>query len=212
MTITYSNDFWYDPTKDDSRVFQIFPTVNGDSRGNFTEIFKLDTPCVPEWMTTANWIKQINRSESVPNVFRGMHAQKGKFCQSKLVECVAGDIVDVILDARPNSDTFGKCKCFDLSSTTKNRLFVPRGFLHGFYVRPSAVPMGIFLYFIGGAVYNKQSEVSVNPRDVLDIIGSDIASTSSSLVLSDKDLAGLRLQDFLDDAVKLYKSGSLWFE
>jgi len=62
-----------------------------------------------------------------------MHAQKGCFCQSKLVECVSGHIHDIIIDARPNSKTFGMTKTYALDSAKANALFVPCGFLHGFY-------------------------------------------------------------------------------
>lgn len=208
MFTEYLNDFWFDSNEEGSRVFQVFPNVFGDSRGNFTEIFREEAAGYPEWMMTPYWIKQINRSESVSGVFRGMHAQRGKSCQSKLVEAVTGRIVDVILDARPQSDTFGKCMCFELNSETKNRLFVPKGFLHGFYVRPSDVKTSVFQYFIGGSVYDKSAEFSVNPRSVLDVIGDGCGYKfndknvirelkGGDLTLSDKDLAGIQLSDFL---------------
>lgn len=224
MMITYENEFWFDRDEEGSRVFQMFPNVFGDTRGNFTEIFKEDCAGIPDWMMTSSWIKQINRSESISGVFRGMHAQQGKSCQSKLVEAVTGNIVDIILDARPQSSTFGKCMCFELSSEKKNRLFVPKGFLHGFFVRPSDTKVSIFQYIIGGSVYDKSSEFSVNPKTVLDIIGKTSIHvtadpkilrelTGNDLTLSDKDTNGKDLVEFLEDVKHEFDTNStLWYK
>lgn len=94
-----------------SRVFEIVPDVFGDSRGSFSEVLKCRED-VPEWMKTMTWIKQINRSVSSKNTIRGCHAQSGLFCQAKLVEALTTQIYDIIIDARPDSNTFGVSKAY----------------------------------------------------------------------------------------------------
>jgi len=82
--------------------------VFNDDRGWFAEMLRSENNIID--------IKQINRSCSKPGVIRGCHAQKGPYCQAKLVEAINTDLVDVITDARPTSKTFGKSKMYLLSS------------------------------------------------------------------------------------------------
>lgn len=102
----------FDSFNDDqmSTVFEIFPDVHHDSRGFFLEALKFEDDLhgvFPEWMQSSAWIKQVNRSSSVAGTIRGCHAQKGKFCQAKLVQALTTKIYDIITDARPQSATFG---------------------------------------------------------------------------------------------------------
>ena len=146
--IEYDN--FFDCIEEDnmSKVFQIFPKVLEDGRGSFTEVLKdfgqWPKDNIPIWFSNCQWIRQINRSTSIPNVCRGMHAQKGVFCQSKLVECISGSIHDIILDARPDSKTYGRAKVYKLDSTKANKLFAPKGFLHGFYSDSCSQAVNIF--------------------------------------------------------------------
>ena len=95
------SSFDYDPH---SSVLEITPSVFRDTRGWFSEVLKGDIIDV----------KQANRSASRGGVVRGLHAQKGSFCQAKLVEALTEVIFDIIIDARPKSETFGVSKCYRL--------------------------------------------------------------------------------------------------
>lgn len=139
-----------------SAVLEITPKVFNDSRGWFSEVLKGEL----------SWIKQINRSSSSSNVVRGCHAQKGEWCQSKLVESLTEVIFDFIVDARPDSKTFGVSKIYRLDPTRQNKLFVPRGFLHAFIVSKEAKSNAIFTYYCDN-VYNKASEICINPKTII---------------------------------------------
>ena len=139
-------------------VFQLFPSVFNDDRGWFAEMLRSENNIID--------IKQINRSCSKAGVIRGCHAQRGPFCQAKLVEAINTDLVDVITDARPTSKTFGKSKMYLLSSIVQNMLYVPHGFLHAFIVPQTTQEMAYFNYYCDN-VYDKQSEICVNPLDVI---------------------------------------------
>lgn len=139
-----------------SGVYEFFPTVHGDSRGWFSEVLKGDL----------SWMKQINRSSSSANVVRGCHAQRGEWCQAKLVEAINEVIFDFIIDARPDSQTFGTSKVYRLDPEKQNKLFVPRGFLHAFIVPSSARENAIFNYYCDNT-YNKASEICINPKSII---------------------------------------------
>jgi dTDP-4-dehydrorhamnose 3,5-epimerase len=115
------------PTKlGDPRRFE--PTVHGDERGFFLESFRADA------LTDAGIVLdfvQDNHSRSRRGIARGMHFQPGQW---KLVRCVRGSILDVIVDIRPHSDTFGEWEAFELNDETHHQLLVPDGFAHGFCV------------------------------------------------------------------------------
>jgi dTDP-4-dehydrorhamnose 3,5-epimerase len=110
-------------------LFIIKPKVYKDSRGYFFESFnkELFNKLIPN----INFI-QDNESWSERGVLRGLHFQLPPFSQSKLVRVTNGEILDVIVDLRSNSKTFGEHRKFILSDKNKLQLFVPRGFAHGF--------------------------------------------------------------------------------
>lgn len=158
-------DDYFDFSDDGRGVFQLFPSVFNDDRGWFAEMFRSEHNIID--------IKQINRSCSKAGVIRGCHAQRGPFCQAKLVEAVNTDLIDVITDARPTSKTFGKSKMYLLSEKMQNKLYVPRGFLHAFIVPHSAQSMAYFNYYCDN-VYDKASEICINPIDVIQPLVDDI--------------------------------------
>lgn len=92
-------------------VYQVFPKIFKDGRGWFMERMQFPGNNLMD-------IKQINRSCSMPGVLRGCHAQKGPYCQAKLVEAINTALIDVITDARPTSSTFGKSKMYLLNNMT----------------------------------------------------------------------------------------------
>ena len=108
------------------------PKVFEDSRGYFFESFNQK-----EFETSTNLPIQFiqdNQSKSDYGVLRGLHFQKGEFAQAKLVRVLSGAVLDVVLDIRRNSDTFGQHFSIELSAQNRKQLFVPRGFAHGFAV------------------------------------------------------------------------------
>lgn len=131
MQIRIIDEFQAIPGENRSQVFELIPSQFGDERGKFCEVLKKQvfekTNDTTDWVFGMEWIKQVNRSESIPGVVRGMHAQKGSNCQGKLVSCVSGVVYDIIVDARPNSKTYGKTKAFRLDSASYNMLWVRAG-------------------------------------------------------------------------------------
>ena len=114
-----------------SDVIIIEPTVFGDTRGYFLESY--NQKMFEEVVGKTSFV-QDNESKSSKGVLRGLHFQKPPFEQAKLVRCVEGEVLDVAVDVRKNSKTYGKHVSVLLSGENKRQLFVPRGFAHGFLV------------------------------------------------------------------------------
>ena len=114
-----------------SDVYIIEPLVFGDERGYFLESFNLEK--FKENIYPINFV-QDNESKSSKGVLRGLHFQKPPFEQAKLVRCIEGTVIDVAVDIRRGSPTYGKHVAIELSGENKRQLFVPRGFAHGFSV------------------------------------------------------------------------------
>ena len=112
-------------------LFLIEPKVFGDHRGYFFESFQQAEFDEKVGKTT---FVQDNESKSVKGVLRGLHFQKPPFTQAKLVRCITGSILDVVVDLRTNSPTYKKSYAIELSDSNKLQLFIPRGFAHGFAV------------------------------------------------------------------------------
>ncbi len=107
------------------------PKVWRDERGYFTETFNSAT--LPEALISIHFV-QDNEAQSTYGVLRGLHYQLPPYAQSKLVRCISGKILDVIVDIRPDSITFGKYMSVILDEQEKLQLFVPHGFAHGYVV------------------------------------------------------------------------------
>ena len=114
-----------------SGVFILEPAVYGDHRGYFIESFNLEK--FEENIYPINFV-QDNESKSSKGVIRGLHFQKPPYAQAKLVRCIEGCVIDVAVDIRIGSPTYGKHVSVELSGENKRQLFVPRGFAHGFSV------------------------------------------------------------------------------
>ena len=114
-----------------SDVYIIEPSVFGDNRGYFLESFNLEK--FEENVYPIKFV-QDNESKSSKGVLRGLHFQKPPFDQAKLVRCIEGRVMDVAVDIRKGSPTYGKHIAVELSGENKKQLFVPRGFAHGFSV------------------------------------------------------------------------------
>ena len=113
-------------------VIIIEPLVHGDHRGYFVETFRADK--LEEFLGFKLNFCQDNESKSSKGVLRGIHYQLSPHAQSKLVRVITGSILDVAVDIRKNSPTFGKHIAIELSGDNKRQLLVPRGFAHGFLV------------------------------------------------------------------------------
>jgi dTDP-4-dehydrorhamnose 3,5-epimerase len=112
-------------------VVLIKPKVFGDSRGYFMESFRKDL--FAEYIGDINFI-QDNESKSAYGVLRGLHYQLPTYAQAKLVRAVTGRVLDLAVDIRKNSPTFGRHVTAELSEENKHQLFIPKGFAHGFLV------------------------------------------------------------------------------
>lgn len=113
-------------------IILIQPKVHGDSRGYFVETFQRET--FEKATGYAVDFCQDNESKSSKGVLRGLHFQLPPFAQSKLVRVIEGEVLDVAVDIRRGSPTFGQHVAVRLSSENKHQLFIPRGFAHGFVV------------------------------------------------------------------------------
>jgi len=114
-----------------SDVYIIEPSVFGDNRGYFLESFNQEK--FEENVYPIKFV-QDNESKSSKGVLRGLHFQKPPFDQAKLIRCIEGRVIDVAVDIRKGSPTYGKHVAIELTGENKRQLFVPRGFAHGFSV------------------------------------------------------------------------------
>lgn len=159
--------------------FIIEPKVFGDKRGNFLEIF--NKKIFKDKTGLEIDFVQDNQSTSQRGVLRGLHMQKGILSQAKLVRVVKGSVLDVIVDVRKDSLTYGKHFSIELSEDNYKQLFVPRGFLHGFVTLEDGT---IFSYKCDNA-YNKEAELGVTYNDKDLNINWKIPSVD--IILSEKD-------------------------
>lgn len=113
-------------------VVIIEPKVHGDERGYFVETFRADK--LEEFLGYKIEFCQDNESKSSKGVLRGLHYQLAPFAQTKLVRVIQGRVLDVAVDIRKGSPTFGEFVSVELSGENKKQLLVPRGFAHGFVV------------------------------------------------------------------------------
>lgn len=156
------------------------PTVFCDGRGRFFESYKKEA--FNEALGQEVNFVQDNESFSSKGVLRGLHFQKGKCAQAKLVRVVHGSVLDVAVDLSPDSTTYGEHFSIELSADNKKQLFVPRGFAHGFVVLSETA---VFSYKCDN-YYNKESESGIIYNDPT--LNIDWKLPSEQLQLSEKDL------------------------
>lgn len=167
-------------------VYLIEPRVFTDGRGYFFESWKQ-----AEFNASVAPIDfiQDNESKSSYGVLRGLHYQKGEFSQAKLVRVIKGRVLDVAVDIRRSSPTFGQHIMVELSEENKRQLFIPRGFAHGFLVLS---PEAIFTYKVDN-IYAPQAEAGIRWNDPTLNIQWPI--DISQVMTSEKDLKQPLLQD-----------------
>ena len=176
----------------------IEPKVFKDARGYFFESFSQRE--FEEKVRKVNFV-QDNESMSSYGVMRGLHFQRPPYTQSKLVRCVKGKVLDVAVDIRKGSPTYGKHVAVELSEDNHRQFFVPRGFAHGFAVLSD---VAIFQYKCDN-FYAPQADGGVSIMD--DTLGIDWQIPMDQALLSEKDINHLCLKDFdspFDYNVNLY--------
>lgn len=161
-------------------VWVLEPKVFDDARGYFFEAWKQAD--FDEHIGRHVEFIQDNESKSSYGVLRGLHYQKGEFSQAKLVRVIKGRVLDVAVDIRKSSPTFGKYVAVELSEQNKRQLFIPRGFAHGFLVLSEEA---IFTYKVDN-VYAPQHEASIKWNDKA--IGIHWPIAESEVLTSEKDL------------------------
>lgn len=159
-------------------VWLMEPKVFSDDRGYFMEAFKREE--FEAHIGCVDFI-QDNESKSSFGVLRGLHYQKGECCQAKLVRVIKGQVLDVAVDLRQSSPTFGKYVSALLSEENKRQFFIPRGFAHGFLVLSEEA---VFTYKVDNK-YAPQAEASILYNDA--DLAIDWPVPEAQLVLSEKD-------------------------
>lgn len=167
-------------------AYLIKPVRHGDGRGYFCETFRFDE--FERAIGKVNFI-QDNESLSIKGVVRGLHYQAAEASQAKLVRVVYGRVLDVIVDLRRNSPTFGKHISTELSGENGCQLFVPRGFAHGFIVLSEKA---LFQYKVDNP-YAPESERCIRFDDPC--LSIDFPLPVSSLIFSEKDMKGVSFKE-----------------
>lgn len=186
-------------------VFIIEPKVFGDSRGYFFESYsqkEFDEKVAPMLGYKVIFV-QDNESMSSYGVMRGLHFQTPPYSQSKLVRCVKGAVLDVAVDIRKGSPTYGQHVAVELTEHNHRQFFVPRGFAHGFSVLSKTA---VFQYKCD-EFYHPEADGGINILDAsLEI---DWRIHINKAILSEKDTKHVMLKDFdspFDISADLYKS------
>lgn len=161
--------------------FVLRPQIIEDARGYFFESF--NEKRFSDLTGLNGHFVQDNQSFSTYGVIRGLHAQEGEHAQAKLVRVLQGEVLDVVVDARPESATYGKHFSIRLSAENKLQLFIPRGFYHGFSVLSKEA---VFAYKCDN-YYHKSSEQGLYYADPF--LSIDWQVPESSRILTEKDLS-----------------------
>ena len=164
-----------------SDIILIEPDVFTDERGYFFESFKQNE--LDEFLGYDVMFCQDNESKSTYGVLRGLHYQEPPFAQAKLVRVIQGSVLDVAVDIRKNSPTFGKHISIVLNDQNKKQLFIPRGFAHGFVVLSETA---VFAYKVDN-YYNKESDRGIAFDDPE--LGIDWKINDQDIQISQKDKA-----------------------
>lgn len=167
-------------------VWTIEPKVFKDERGYFMESYKKEL--FEEKIGKVDFI-QDNESKSTKGVLRGLHYQTGDFSQAKLVRALRGRVLDVVVDLRKSSPTFGEYVAVELTEDNKKQLFIPRCFAHGFLVLSDEA---VFSYKVDN-IYSPSHEASLLWSDPT--VNIDWKIAEKDLILSPKDKEGKLLSE-----------------
>ncbi|MCF6168498.1 dTDP-4-dehydrorhamnose 3,5-epimerase [Lutibacter sp.] len=155
------------------------PTVFNDERGYFFESFKKDE--FENFIGYSVNFCQDNEAKSTKGVLRGLHYQLPPFAQAKLVRVVKGSVLDIVVDIRKKSPTYGKHIAVEISEENKYQLFIPKGFAHGYVVLSNEA---IFTYKVDN-YYNRETERGIIYND--NFLGIDWKLPANKLIISAKD-------------------------
>ena len=172
-------------------LVELYPRIFGDERGFFLETFR------EEYLQSVSEYRpfiQDNLSYSQKGVLRGLHLQLGSYAQAKYVTVMQGKVLDVAVDIRPGSPTYGKVHTFILSEEHRNVVYIPRGFAHGFLTLTDAL-----FYYKCDNYYNRKSEAGIRWDDPeLNIDWQLSAHNIDAPVVSEKDQQLPSFQAFMD--------------
>ena len=161
-------------------VFLIEPIIHKDHRGYFVETFKQAS--FDEAIGYRVDFVQDNESKSISRgVLRGLHFQSSPYAQAKLVRVVSGKVLDVAVDIRTNSDTFGQHVAIELTDENKKQLFIPRGFAHGFVVKSESATLSYKVDAYYSAKHNEG--IAYNDPE----INIDWGFSNNKIILSEAD-------------------------
>ncbi len=182
-------------------IIIVEPTVHGDDRGYFVESFRQDK--LDEFLGFKINFIQDNESKSGKGVLRGLHYQLAPVAQTKLVRVIQGGVLDVAVDIRKGSSTYGRYIAVELTASNKKQLLVPRGFAHGFVVLEEDT---VFSYKVDN-YYSPENDRGIAFND--SALNIDWQLSIEELKLSDKDraqplLANLESNDIFDSEVDYY--------
>ncbi|MCH9740754.1 MAG: dTDP-4-dehydrorhamnose 3,5-epimerase [Epsilonproteobacteria bacterium] len=176
-------------------VVIVEPQVHGDERGYFVETFRQDK--LEAFLGFKVNFCQDNESKSSKGVLRGIHYQTPPYAQTKLVRVIQGKVLDVVVDIRKNSPTFGEHVAVELSAENKRQVFIPKGFAHGFLVLEDDT---IFAYKVDN-YYSPECDRGIAFDD--EALGIDWILNEDKLKLSAKD----RTQPKIDETHDLFEYG-----
>lgn len=167
-------------------IVELKPIV--DSRGFFMRTY--DKRIFDENNINKEWIQENHSRSEKKGTIRGLHFQLPPYCETKLIRCVKGSVLDVFVDLRLNSDTFGKWDSVILSEENKKMAFVPRGFAHGFC---SLTDVSEIVYKVDN-IYKPEKEIGIlwNDNDI------NINWNIENPVLSEKDKKNITLKEFVE--------------
>ena len=168
-------------------VFVLEPKVFGDARGYFMETFRQDEF---DRMVAPVTFVQDNESKSTRGVLRGLHYQKGEFSQAKLVRVIKGAVLDVAVDIRKGSPTYGQHVAVELTGENHRQFFIPKGFAHGFAVLSERA---VFQYKCD-EFYHPEADAGISILD--ESLQIDWRIPAEAAILSDKDTRHALLKDF----------------
>lgn len=179
-------------------VLILEPVIHQDDRGYFFESW--NQKAFEDAGLHYTWV-QDNQSKSTYGTVRGIHYQKGKDAQAKLVRALQGTVLDVAVDLRKGSPTYGQHVAVELSEDNHRQLLIPRGFGHGFSVLSDIV---VFAYKCDNG-YAPQSEGSVNYADK--ILNIDWRIEKDKALLSDKDIKAQSFEQYRQSPDFVYRKG-----
>nr|WP_261791276.1 dTDP-4-dehydrorhamnose 3,5-epimerase [Fusobacterium nucleatum] len=173
-------------------LFIIEPQIFEDSRGYFFESYNYNTF---KEIGIDNIFVQDNHSKSLKGVLRGLHFQKGEYSQAKLIRALKGAVLDIAVDLRKDSETFGKYIAVELNEKNKKMLFIPKGFAHGFL----SLENDTEIFYKCDNFYNPKSESAIiwNDRDLnIDWNFKKYSIDEHKLIISEKDKKNISFKEY----------------